>query len=412
MRFVVVLSSVALGAACAPSGQAPEEIPNAGKADQAALILTLAESQPIPLYLECAAPEGCDISFAASLRAPSLCELAPKERDCGLDPRDVLELPLATISVETPAGEVHERVITATARGSEDVRVTVRGERLREQPAGMYFVDIIRDPDLEGDPEIAFEASYGATGAGEPAAPCELGLPEHVATELDGDRRWVALRWTSGDDAWFEPEGEGLSIPDDSLLGRYREEVVSAGISPDPLELLRRQRALYERAFPDAVPTYDAILDGELGSIGVVECWEAAVMEDHLRRHIEQDVPNEFQAFLLTRDDDGQTRARIYGVSGNMTWAPRATPLWDQIEADLAAGWEMRSHLHNHFFFLSHLPDGDIAGTLIPSPPDRNSYVSHAERFDLAEARITNAFDTIRFSQAEFSELVRLLESP
>jgi hypothetical protein len=399
-----------IACACAPAGPGPQEIPNAGKADNTALILNLSDRQPRSLYLECVAETSCDLSFAASLRSPSGCELLGLEDECTAADDEILGTTLANLSIETPAGEVLERpiVILVDAEGRE--HTVIDGADLSEQPPGTYFVDVRRAAGLARDIELSLEARYGAVGTPASEAPCEIGLPEFLDSQTSGDRRWVALRWSEVDRGLFEVEGEGFEVPEGSLLGRYRAEVREAGVPVDPIALLERQRALYARVAPNHVPTFDAIIAGELGAIGGVACWEAAMMEDHLRRHLEQHAPNEFQAFLLTRGDGDEARARIYGVSGNMPWAPSGTPLWEHLEADLADGWELSAHLHNHFFFLSNLPSGDIAGTLIPSPPDRSSYVSHAERFGLTEARITNAFDSIRFPRAQFEELVQLLE--
>jgi hypothetical protein len=73
------------------------------------------------------------------------------------------------------------------------------------------------------------------------------------------------------------------------------------------------------------------------------------------------------------------------------------------VEADVADGWELRAHMHSHP--LS--PDGqyDIAGTVLPSSADIQTYRRLRDELGLQEAWITNGIHSARYGADEFDAL-------
>jgi hypothetical protein len=201
---------------------------------------------------------------------------------------------------------------------------------------------------------------------------------------------------------WNDEEQELLSSPfieDGTALASYRVYVRSE-VVPDQISLLQRQRVLFLKAFGRAgVVRFDRLLDKSLGRIEPAACLESLLLDAHLRAHGKKGYKTEFQAAVLQHASSG--KLKIYFLSGLSIGAPAIDPVLDLLSKDVADGWEMVFHLHNHPFLFNNL-GGDIAGTVVPSDGDVGVYSKLRSAFMLQQAWITNGFDTLRVDHTQF----------
>lgn len=174
----------------------------------------------------------------------------------------------------------------------------------------------------------------------------------------------------------------------------------------DQRALLERQRDVFIRYLgPEAGVFHQRILDGEVGTLGDITCLQSILFDLQNRDWPLSLGPVEMGAYILERRVGTTTQLRAYAKTqkqGDVTGISLAD-LDARMNADLAAGWQLRAHLHSHP--LS--PDGiyDLAGTVIPSTPDSNTYRRLRDDKGLREAWITNGVDSALYVAAEFDEL-------
>ncbi len=175
----------------------------------------------------------------------------------------------------------------------------------------------------------------------------------------------------------------------------------------DQQALLERQRDVFICYLgPQAGELHQRILDGEVGTLGDITCIQSILFDLQNRDWPLSLGPVEMGAYILERQVSTGTQLRAYvktqkqsgGVSGISM-----TELDARATTDIAAGWKLRAHMHSHPVF----PDGtfDIAGTVIPSSPDSNSYRRLRTDKNLPEAWITNGVDSARYLASEFDAL-------
>lgn len=214
----------------------------------------------------------------------------------------------------------------------------------------------------------------------------------------------VAQVWTLADAAIYESEKTPAAAAYVDMIRWVRGFIDDV----DPFALLERQRSVFERhGMVNDVETFDVILRDRVGEVRKVRCLEALLLADHLGRFPIWERLTEFQALILHRGGPGSA-LRIYSVSANFDgMAPSLTSVMPEVREDLARGWTIAWHLHNHPFRKASFPGQDVVGTVIPSDPDSNTNLEMSRDLGLREARITNGFDTLVVRQAEFPRFVR-----
>lgn len=187
-------------------------------------------------------------------------------------------------------------------------------------------------------------------------------------------------------------------LPEASKLNDFQAYVQSK-TDPDPILLLKKQRAIYEQHLPEYVHRYDQIINGEVGKIKPMSCLVSTLMAKHLG--LQSSYYNEFGAYILGNNN----KLRIYFQSHNDAQVPSNYYIKTNIDKDVAQGWKLLTHIHSHPFAFDN-PSGDIAGTLIPSGTSKSSdlghYIELMEKHNLQSSIITNGFDMIVFKQEEF----------
>ena len=228
------------------------------------------------------------------------------------------------------------------------------------------------------------------------SASCPAPIPMALPPEASANLRSFALS-PSALDVFPDADILSDSLP---LLAQYRAWATPLAGMTDPILLLKRQRTLYARVIPQEVPRFDVLIDGRAGKIGEMSCLEATLLEEHLKFGFEKKRETEFGAYVL--DCGSELRARFQ--TSDQAGVSTDRVVQALVVSDLAEGCVLRAHLHNHpFDFKNHY--GDIAGTVIPSAPDMQTYRNLRATKSMQEARLTNGFSTLILQSAEFDEL-------
>lgn len=114
------------------------------------------------------------------------------------------------------------------------------------------------------------------------------------------------------------------------------------------------------------------------------------------------DHPSEFGAYILIRAEE----ARIYFSTQNRVGL-RSSPAMMEVDAliekDLATGWQLQGHLHNHPFDFNH--PVHFMGGPSPSISDVEAYQDRIARWGLKQAWVTNGFHTIELEARDLERL-------
>ena len=218
----------------------------------------------------------------------------------------------------------------------------------------------------------------------------------HVVFELDGKDRWLA------------------AAPPSAARSAYEAKVVDRlGHPADPRGLLERQRQVYARSAAPGdveVQTMDRAL-ANVGRVGPVSCLDWMLWRAEDARFSMVEHPTELSAFVLRRGN----RLRIYLSGADRLGQKLRSAVSDRVAADVALGWELAAHLHNHpFLFDRRVGDrafttsrnvDDVGGALCPSTNDLAAYESMSGRLGLGEAWITNGLSTARYGVADRARL-------
>lgn len=235
---------------------------------------------------------------------------------------------------------------------------------------------------------------------GSPSA-CQLAVPAEVV-HRDGD----ALQ-----QLWEVAESPALwaaATPASNAYEHFRSSVAARVADLDPRALLR---LTYEGAAP---PTSDddrkqrhnnrVIAEGAVGAVRPINCLEAAVFAYQAERFSMIDQPTEFHGVLVTSASGD--RHRIYFAASAALFPPKPVQIMERVEADVAAGWTLSAHLHNHTWHFDS-PDGedDTYGITAPSTPDVHYYRALRDGLGLQRALVTNGFDTVEIRADELDAL-------
>lgn len=237
---------------------------------------------------------------------------------------------------------------------------------------------------------LALSAPAAAAGA------CAWGS---AAAKLVDEPLFVVSRW-EGDAALLLAEGRAVPGP----VAAFRAWA-SVRTDTDAFALLRRQHELYRRLGLADAEKVRLILSRSAGRVAPMSCLELLLFADHQARFPVQHY-TEFLAFTLRKEG----RLRVYAISsgertGSVGGTDRVRPF---IEADRARGWTVAQNLHNHPFNFDN-PSGDIGATLVPSGEagwgDIGTFRRQFADWSLADAAITNGFDTVHLSAGDVARL-------
>jgi hypothetical protein len=202
----------------------------------------------------------------------------------------------------------------------------------------------------------------------------------------------------------------------DTVISRFRDGVrLRLGPRIDAKSLIERQRAIFAELpgeWRGEAVNGSLVLEERVGSIGSTNCIEAMLWKWQAARYPMLEHPTEFGAFVLRRNGE----VRIYLSSADMVGQRLRSGLIKLVEADVAAGFEVVAHSHNHpFLFDRRVGDrmwtteatkADVAGALAPSMTDVQLFRALRSSIGLREAWITNGLESARFMADDFNKLV------
>lgn len=201
------------------------------------------------------------------------------------------------------------------------------------------------------------------------------------------------------------------------VIKNWKNWVRSKLRSTTILDLIDMQMKLFGR-FGD-LRIFNLIRDGSLGSLRPISCLEKNLFARHLR--IQKDLaPHtatagygvEFIAYILARPEKPEElKIHFLSVFKNMVNDSEPIEIAENMNRDLADGYEYKTLLHNHPFFFGQ---PDIAGTVIPSGSrgdsgDISFFLLEQEQRQLQEAVITNGFDSLSIPSADFTKFPPLI---
>lgn len=242
-------------------------------------------------------------------------------------------------------------------------------------------------------------SSVGCATGGAPAssgveAACRF-PSEPVVVREEGAA--VLLRWEMDDDALWSAS----QLPSDSAYHQYRRQIEAAGADQArPAQHVpehQRDEPFWARELRNVELAYST----EAGVIRPVRCLEALLFAHQNARSPQLDQPTEFLASVLRKTVGGRTRLRIYMGAGDELFPPKAVYGFDEVERDVADGWEYAVMLHNHTI---QEVDGQIRlGVPAPSLSDVQLLNGLAESVGLQFAWVTNGVYTVEIRAGDLA---------
>lgn len=209
--------------------------------------------------------------------------------------------------------------------------------------------------------------------------------------------------------------------PEDAAAVAYRRQIARRlGVDLEPRSLLARQRDVFAAgSLARETLNMGAVLEGRVGTFVIPGCIERLLFARQAARFPMVEHPTEFGAFVLRRGD----RVRLYVSSTDRVGQKIRREVTDRVRADVASGYRVVAHLHNHPFLTQRrLGDrmwttaetlDDVAGALAPSLTDVQFLTSSvADGLPLEAAWITNGLDSLRIAAREFGALATHPPSP
>ena len=204
---------------------------------------------------------------------------------------------------------------------------------------------------------------------------------------------------------WMIPETEVLSstlLPADSAFMEYRRAIEAAGANlrrpiadrPQPANDAERQM------WADEATNVDVAFGGDAGSVRPIQCLEALLFAYQNARYPQLTPPTEFIASILRRRIDDEVVLKIYFVASDQMFPPMSILGFDEIEKNVAEGWEFWTLLHNHT--VQENQGEPALGVPAPSTSDVDLLRWLAEGSGLQNAWVTNGFYTIEISARAF----------
>lgn len=237
--------------------------------------------------------------------------------------------------------------------------------------------------------------------------------PQVVAAGADGERH-ERFDLVDAPALW-------QGAPEDPAAATYRRKLTAKlGHDLEPRWLLQRQRDVFAAGSQRRETlNIEAVLEGKVGTLVAPGCIERQLFARQAARVPMVERPSEFGAFVLRRGD----RVRIYFSSTKTVGGRISREVTTRVHADVAAGYRLVAHLHNHPFLTDRrvgdrmwtTPEtlDDVSGALAPSLTDAQFFSnSVADGLPLESAWITNGLDSIRITASELRALAQPVPSP
>ena len=155
-----------------------------------------------------------------------------------------------------------------------------------------------------------------------------------------------------------------------------------------------------------------------VGRIRPATCLEGLLWQAQHRRYPMLRHPTEFGAFVLQK---GQ-RLRLYFSAMDRLGQKLRSAVMSRVRHDVAGGFRLVAHLHNHPFLFDRKPGDrlystaatqqDVGGALAPSATDVQLYRRLRRTLHLEAAWITNGFDTAVYAHSTFGRLEAAPDRP
>ncbi len=137
---------------------------------------------------------------------------------------------------------------------------------------------------------------------------------------------------------------------------------------------------------------------GQVGHVRPINALEAQVLNYQLTRYPLLSHPTEFHGFIAYHNH--LKKYRVYFGASDQPWPPHPDILLNQLDKDLAVGWKLVYHLHNHYEPVTN----DYLGILAPSLADAEYFRMLSEKYDLENALITNGIHTVVIDSGDFDQ--------
>jgi hypothetical protein len=149
------------------------------------------------------------------------------------------------------------------------------------------------------------------------------------------------------------------------------------------------------------------ILSGKVGKTVKVRCLELLLLDLHLTR-VGKNYYTEYGAYIFTK----QNKMRLIYKSSDDASVPQSEQQKVDVKSAYDEGYELLAHLHLHPFNMNN-PSGDVGGAAWPSGAgeeygDMTVYTNAHKDYKLKQALVTNGFDTLILTPAEFTQLKNL----
>lgn len=250
-----------------------------------------------------------------------------------------------------------------------------------------------------GNHEIIFAPSEVAAStevdAGSTARSCHFpSYPTVVKAPDNGLLQYWKLEKSA---LWLGP-----LLPTDSAYVRYRRRIEEAGADlAQPVQYVpepERNSEQWRRELHNVETAYS----GQAGTLRPVRCLEALLFAYQNTRHSQLERPTEFIASVLRKRIEGRTIFRLYFGAGDELFPPKEVYGFDEVERDVASGWEYVAMLHNHTIQDA---GGELRlGVPAPSIADVQLLNSLVEDYGLERAWITNGLYTLDLSATDLAQ--------
>ncbi len=219
-----------------------------------------------------------------------------------------------------------------------------------------------------------------------------------VVLKLEAQEEFFYWELKDEDSLWDFDLGEvsGLIEYRDTLKVKLGNQIYQSAIKRESTQNLEISLIAKE----DNGDRINALLvhTGTIGKIREINYLESQILDYQINRYPLFSHPTEFHGFI-TRNER-EKMIRIYFAAGDKEWPPKPSIIIKELEEELANGWSLIGHLHNHFC----KKDKDYIGILAPSLADAQYYKMLKEKFNLEKALITNGFHTVEIESRDFSK--------
>jgi hypothetical protein len=209
--------------------------------------------------------------------------------------------------------------------------------------------------------------------------------------------------WTLND----SPLYESSTVADDPAFSDFQSEIKKRVSDLDQYSILKREYQDFmqsgDPAFLAEAHATQLVFTKQAGHIRPIYCLESAFLTIQLKRQSMIEQPSEFGAFILKSTDSTHPQLKIYYSTFDRPGGKISPIVTSLIENDLANGWVLWRHLHNHNFMFQN--SISVMGGTCPSRPDLQLYLDLVRTYGLQSAAVTNGFDTNEMTRADFIKL-------